>query len=104
LEHPIQPDRKGNNPKLMIAFALGAIVMVFMLARVLGGRGEPDVVAEAVETLTPTPELSPTPTPLALEAQDDVIGSSDSKQRVVAYPVNLQVSLPDDRPPRVWVV
>lgn len=104
VDNPIQPDRKGTNPKVMIGFVLGAVLMVFMLSRVLGGGGEPEVVAEVVETPTPTPEMSPTPTPLALEAQDDVIGGSDSKQRVVAYPVNLQVSLPDDRPPRVWVV
>lgn len=104
LDSPIKPDRKGANPKVMIGFVLGALLMVFMLSRVLGGRGEAVEVAETVETPTPTPEMSPTPTPLALEAQDDVIQSGDSKQRVVAYPVNLQVTLPEDRPPRVWVV
>lgn len=104
LDSPIKPDRKGTNPKVMIGFVLGALLMVFMLSRVLGGRGEVVEIAETVETPTPTPEMSPTPTPLALEAQDDVIQSGDSKQRVVAYPVNLQVTLPEDRPPRVWVV
>ncbi len=104
LDSPIKPDRKGTNPKVMIGFVLGALLMVFMLSRVLGGRGEAVEVAESVETPTPTPEMSPTHTPLALEAQDDVIQSGDSKQRVVAYPVNLQVTLPEDRPPRVWVV
>jgi hypothetical protein len=54
-------------------------------------------------SLTPTPEVSPTPTPLALEAQDDVITDGDA-DRAVAYPVNLQVILPDDSAPRVWVV
>ncbi|MBZ0293558.1 MAG: hypothetical protein K8L99_13405, partial [Anaerolineae bacterium] len=48
-------------------------------------------------------EVSPTPTPLALEAQDDVITGGD-RERAVAYPVNLQVALPDGSAPRVWVV
>jgi hypothetical protein len=38
-----------------------------------------------------------------LEAQDDVIQGGDSG-REVAYPVNLQVILPDGDAPRVWVV
>jgi hypothetical protein len=62
-------------------------------------------VAEALPTLTPTvtPVMSPTPTPLALEAQDNVIQGGDP-ERVVTYPVNLQVVLPDGSSPRVWVV
>ena len=77
----------------------------FMLLRVVSGSGATgsavDVTPQASHT--PTPEVSPTPTPLALEAQDDVIEGGDP-ERAVAYPVNLQVILPNGGPPRVWVV
>ncbi|MCI0750113.1 MAG: hypothetical protein L0Y32_06185 [Nevskiales bacterium] len=94
------------SPKVIMALALLALIFViFLLARLLGDgsrSGEAEVTAEASHT--PTPEVSPTPTPLALEAQDDVITGGDSA-RAVAYPVNLQVVLPDgNAPPRVWVV
>jgi hypothetical protein len=72
----------------------------------LGGGRSSDAVAEVTAEIsaTATPDANPTLTPLALEAQDDVITGGDSA-RAVAYPVNLQVVLPDgDAPPRVWVV
>ena len=92
------------SPKVVIIVGVLALLFVgFMVTRLMGGNN-----AEAVEempqvSLTPTPLVSPTPTPLALEAQDDVIRGGDSG-REVAYPVNLQVVLPDDSAPRVWVV
>ncbi|MEL6527510.1 MAG: hypothetical protein AAFQ07_17550, partial [Chloroflexota bacterium] len=62
-------------------------------------------VAELTPELEPTetPIVTPTPTPLALEVQDDIIEDGDD-ERTVAYPVSLQVALPDGSPPRVWVV
>ena len=44
-----------------------------------------------------------TPTPLALEAQDEVIQGGDAS-RAAMYPINLQVEMPDRLAPRVWVV
>ena len=44
-----------------------------------------------------------TPTPLALEAQDEVIQGGDAA-RAAMYPINLQVNMPNDLAPRVWVV
>jgi hypothetical protein len=95
------------SPKAMLAVGLLTLVcMGFALARLVGGGGsntaELDATLEASHT--PIPDVSPTPTPLALEAQDDVITGGDAA-RTAAYPVNLQVVLPDgDTPPRVWVV
>ena len=72
-------------------------------------RGASNNDGVAVAELTPevepteTPMVTPTPTPLALEAQDDIIEDGDD-ERTVAYPVSLQVALPDGSPPRVWVV
>ncbi|MBZ0299109.1 MAG: hypothetical protein K8J31_05180 [Anaerolineae bacterium] len=95
------------SPKVLLALGLLALVFVaVLLPRIFGGgsshEGELEVTAEV--SPSPTPEVSPTPTPLALEAQDDVITGGD-RERAVAYPVNLQVALPDgSAPPRVWVV
>jgi hypothetical protein len=93
-------------PKTVLVFGMLAVMLAgFMLLRMISGNGSAgsgvDVTPQASHT--PTPEVSPTPTPLALEAQDDVIEGGDPA-RAVAYPVNLQVILPDGGPPRVWVV
>lgn len=95
------------SPKVLLVMGLLALVFVaVLLPRLFGGgnsnEGGLEVTAEV--SPSPTPEVSPTPTPLALEAQDDVITGGD-QERAVAYPVNLQVVLPDSSaPPRVWVV
>lgn len=95
------------SPKMLMVIGLLALVFVaVLLPRLFGGgsssEGEMEVTQEV--SPTPTPVVSPTPTPLALEAQDDVITSGD-RERAVAYPVNLQVVLPNSNSaPRVWVV
>ncbi len=103
-EDEVRPASGKPSPKVMIAVGLAALLFFgLMFTRMLGGRssGEAEVTPEI--SPTPTPMVSPTPTPLALEAQDDVIQGGDSG-REVAYPVNLQVILPDGDTPRVWVV
>lgn len=93
------------SPKVMLGMGLvGVVFLLLMLMRLLGGGNSSDLPEMTLEaSYTPTPEVSPTPTPLALEAQDDVITDGDS-DRAVAYPVNLQVILSDGSAPRVWVV
>ena len=84
----------------------GGLLLVCFIGLFLlrsGGGGSDDTNLTTTPTETATPEVQPTVTPLALEAQDDVITGGDS-ERAVAYPVNLQVTLPDEQPPRVWVV
>lgn len=101
--------RTSGKPSPKVLVAIGLLALVFLgvlLPRLFGGgssnEGELEVTPEV--SPTPTPVVSPTPTPLALEAQDDVITGGD-RERAVAYPVNLQVVLPDGRSaPRVWVV
>ena len=92
-------------PVIMIAGVVMAVVLIgFFLLR--GGSNNDGVaVAELTPEIEPTetPVVTPTPTPLALEAQDDIIEDGDD-ERTVAYPVSLQVALPDGSPPRVWVV
>lgn len=101
-ENVIVSDGKPS-PAVLLGFLFGVVVLIVMVFRLLGGSSSSEIELSVTETATPTPQVSPTPTPLALEAQDDVIQSGD-RERAVAYPVNLQITTPDDRPPRVWVV
>lgn len=107
-ETDMQAKSSPLSPKVILG--LGVICLVFLGWIVfggIGGKGGDEIQPESTEEPTETPvlEVSPTPTPLALEAQDDVITGGDS-QRAIAYPVNLQVVLSDDEsaPARVWVV
>jgi hypothetical protein len=103
-EDEVKPASGKPSPKVMIAVGLAALLFFgLMFTRLLEGRSTSNVEATPEVSPTPTPLVSPTPTPLALEAQDDVIQGGDSG-REVAYPVNLQVILPDGDAPRVWVV
>jgi len=95
--------RDKPSPKVLIAMAVVAILMLAFFLMRGGSSDEPKSELSTEPTHTPTPEVSPTPTPLALEAQDDVIQGGDS-ERAVAYPVNLQIVPPDDATPRVWVI
>ncbi|MBK8135716.1 MAG: hypothetical protein IPK52_07750 [Chloroflexi bacterium] len=92
------------SPKVVLAFGLAVLLFAgMMLSRLNGGRATAMIDGTPTATLTPTPAISPTPTPLALESQDDVIQGGDGA-RAVAYPVSLQVILPDGSSPRLWVV
>ncbi|NJL55510.1 hypothetical protein HC928_10180 [bacterium] len=103
-EDEVKPASGKPSPKMLLAVGLAALLFFgFMFARLLGERSSDEAEATPEVSLTPTPLVSPTPTPLALEAQDDVIQGGDSG-REVAYPVNLQVILPEGDAPRVWVV
>jgi len=103
-EDEVKPTSGKPSPKVMLAMGLVALVFFgFLFMRLLGGGSSRNAEATPEVSPTPTPLVSPTPTPLALEAQDDVIQGGDSG-REVAYPVNLQVILPDGNAPRVWVV
>ncbi len=103
-EDEVKPASGKPSPKVALAVGLAALLFFgFMFTRLLGGRSSNAVETTPEVSPTPTPLVSPTPTPLALEAQDDVIQGGDSG-REVAYPVNLQVILPDGDAPRVWVV
>jgi hypothetical protein len=99
-----------NRPKkppiaLMGMAGVAFVGMLLFILPHLGGRvrqvGTTTMTATA--TLTVTPGKSPTPTPIALEQQDSVIQGGDSG-RMVAFPVNLRVTLAGASQPRVFVV
>lgn len=93
------------SPVIMIAGVVMAVVLIIFVLLRSGNNNDGIAVAELTPEVEPTetPMVTSTPTPLALEAQDDIIEDGDD-ERTVAYPVSLQVALPDVSPPRVWVV
>ncbi|MEL6525424.1 MAG: hypothetical protein AAFQ07_06900, partial [Chloroflexota bacterium] len=91
-----------------IVIGVGVFIAILLIGVLLfSGTGDDSAVevAELTPTIEPTitPQMTSTPTPLALDVQDDIIRDGDD-ERTVAYPVSLQVALPDGSPPRVWVV
>lgn len=99
VEAPEADERAQGKPSVRVVMVLGAaaLVMVVMLV-VRGGSGE-----QRRSTPTVTPVRGLTPTPLAQEAQDEVIAGGDSG-RTAVYPISLQVNMPNQPVPRVWVV
>lgn len=85
---------------LAVLSALMAGMVALLLLRGTGGRST-ELGGDA--TVTATLPAGVTPTPLALEAQDDVIEGGDTS-RASFYPINLQMTVPGDSVPRVWVV
>lgn len=97
------PAAKAGRPSktvLTVLVALMAGMVALILLRGTGGR-----LSEAGGDVTATATLLAgiTPTPLALEAQDDVIEGGDAS-RAPFYPINLQMTVPGESVPRVWVV
>jgi hypothetical protein len=101
--HENTPATKASKPSGKVLAVLGAL-MVGMVVLVLlrGGSGGSVEVTPDVD-VTATLPGGITPTPLALEAQDDVIEGGDAA-RAPFYPINLQITVPGESVPRVWVV
>ena len=98
-----QSTAKTGKPSRKVLGVFGAL-MAIMIALVLL-RGGGSIAAEVTPEVNGTATLPPgiTPTPLALEAQDEVIEGGDTS-RTPFYPINLQISLSNQSVPRVWVV
>ena len=94
---------KGSKPSGKVLAVLGALMLGMVALILLRGTGDTNDTDNADITSSPTLSADITPTPLALEAQDDVIQSGDTS-RAPFYPINLQISVPDAVVPRVWVV
>lgn len=93
---------KSSKPSAKVLAILGALMLGMIALILLRGTGGTDTVSNHV-TATATFRADVTPTPLALEAQDDVIQSGDTS-RAPFYPINLQIKVPEEAVPRVWVV
>ncbi|MBL8153630.1 MAG: hypothetical protein JNM70_05540 [Anaerolineae bacterium] len=99
-EDEARPVGGKPSPKLLVIAGVIAVLFVGLLLTRLGGRGSSEVAS--LPTASPTPDGRMTPTPLALEDQDEIIEGGD-RGREVAYPVSLQI-VSGDAAPRVWVV
>ena len=93
---------KSGKPSGKVLVVLGALMLGMIALILLRGTGGTDAVSNHVPA-TATLPADVTPTPLALEAQDDVIQSGDTS-RAPFYPINLQITVPEEAVPRVWVV
>jgi len=94
---------KSGKPSGKVLAVLGALMLGMVALILLRGTGSTSEADNAGITASPTLSTDVTLTPLALEAQDDVIQSGDSV-RAPFYPINLQITVPDEFVPRVWVV
>ncbi len=92
---------KSGKPSGKVLVVLGALLIGMVV--LLLTRGHDSTPEPAVSNNTATLPAGVTPTPLALEAQDDVIESGDNS-RAPFYPINLQITVPGALLPRVWVV
>lgn len=99
-EDAARPAGGKPSPKVLLIAGVIALLFVGVLLTRLGGRGSAEVAT--APTASPTPDARLTPTPLALEDQDEIIEGGD-RGREVAYPVSLQI-VSGDAAPRVWVV
>ncbi|MDX2139390.1 MAG: hypothetical protein SF123_15000 [Chloroflexota bacterium] len=99
-EDAARPTGGKPSPKVLLIAGVIALLFVGLLLTRLGGRGSTEVAA--APTASPTPDARMTPTPLALEDQDEIIEGGD-QGREVAYPVSLHI-VSGDAAPRVWVV
>ena len=94
---------KTSKPSGRALAVLGALVIAMIALMLLRGTSSGSAEATPELDVTPTLPRGVTPTPLALEAQDEVIEGGDAS-RAPFYPINLQITVPDASVPRVWVV
>ncbi len=94
---------RSGKPSGKVLAVLGVFLIGMVALLLMRGMGGGDAHVTPDMTVTATLPAGVTPTPLALEAQDEVIEGGDNS-RAPFYPINLQISLPDVPLPRVWVV
>jgi hypothetical protein len=97
------PTAKSSKPSGKVLAVLGALMVGMIALVLLRGTGGGSVEVTPDVDVTATLPGGITPTPLALEAQDDVIESGDDS-RAPFYPINLQITVLGESVPRVWVV
>lgn len=94
---------KSGKPSGKVLAIMGVLMMGMIALVLLRGGGSSGVETTPEVDMTATLPGGVTPTPLALEAQDEVIEGGDTS-RAPFYPINLQITVADSATPRVWVV
>jgi hypothetical protein len=92
---------KASKPSVKTLAFLGALMLGMTALLLLRGPGGASL--DVTPDITAALPGGVTPTPLALEAQDEVIQGGDAG-RAPFYPINLQITVPGETVPRVWVV
>lgn len=103
-ESTTEPDETAAQPsrpsaRIVLVLAALAVTMAILL---LSRGGDSDTDSDPAQP-SATVSVDVTLTPLALEAQDEVVTGGDAG-RAPFYPINLQIALPGEPTPRVWVV
>lgn len=94
---------KSGKPSSAVLAVMGVLMLGMIALLLLRGGNNGDVESTPEADVTATLPGGITPTPLALEAQDEVIEGGDIS-RAPFYPINLQIAVPGEVIPRVWVV
>jgi hypothetical protein len=94
---------KSGKPSSAVLAVIGVLMIGMIALLLLRGGNNGDVESTPEADVTATLPGGITPTPLALEAQDEVIEGGDTS-RAPFYPINLQITVPGEVIPRVWVV
>ncbi len=94
---------KSGKPSGAVLAVMGVLMIGMIALLVLRGGNSGAVETTPEADMTATLPGGVTPTPLALEAQDEVIEGGDTS-RAPFYPINLQITVPESAVPRVWVV
>ncbi|MFZ2880711.1 MAG: hypothetical protein WA009_14320 [Phototrophicaceae bacterium] len=94
---------KSGKPSSVVLAVMGVLMIGMIALMILRGGNSGGVETTPEADVTATLPAGVTPTPLALEAQDEVIEGGDTS-RAPFYPINLQVTVPESAVPRVWVV
>jgi hypothetical protein len=99
---PGEPSSKPNKPsaKILISLGVGLLIFAAMLLMRNGIASNNSVTATSPGDAY---DRDSTMTPLALDAQDEVIQGGDAAREPV-YPVSLHMTIPDTGSPRVWIV
>jgi hypothetical protein len=94
---------KSGKPSSAVLAVIGVLMLGMIALLLLRGGNNGDVESTPEADVTATLPGGITPTPLALEAQDEVIEGGDTS-RAPFYPINLQIAVQGEVIPRVWVV
>ena len=107
LSSPEEPAASKVTPAMLPILGVLGVALVFVLFLLVRGLSQRTVPSDAAQAMTPTrtatPGRSPTPTPIALEAQDSIIRGGDASSSPI-YPVNLRIAQAGDTQPRFFVV
>ncbi|MEP7287924.1 MAG: hypothetical protein ABI947_19405 [Chloroflexota bacterium] len=99
------PQTKKRPMVTLFMLGLSLLVFGFIFINTSRNKGQAVLKGTAIQKPTITAIFSPTPTPLAFDAQDSIIQGGDTSSRSsTVFPVNLRVIQDTEKQPRVFIV